>query len=312
MQSHQINQIIFFVILIALSAFFSAAETAYRSVNTIQLRHKAEDGNKKAQTALNLLENRATLLSTILIGNNLADVSAAVIAARFFLDLFPTYGTLIAIACTALFVLLLGEIMPKLMGKVYADTIAIHFSPILNFFMKLFSPFNWLLQKWQVLVNYIVPMPEEERISEEELLTLVDEAHLDGSIEVEEHQLVKAAIEFDDRDIASILTPRVDVVGFDINETLEEIEELYLRTPFSRLIVYEETTDYILGTLHAKDFYRYMKAKNKNNDFTYQSIEELLTKPLFVPLSISPSDLLQAMQNAHTHVGIITDGFRIT
>lgn len=308
MDSTQINNIIFFVILIAFSAFFSSSETAFTSANRIRLQHRAEDGEKKAKLAVNLQKNYDSLLSTILIGNNLVNIAASSIATIFFLELSPIYGATIATLVTTLLLLLFGEITPKLIGKVYSEDLATRFAPILNFIMKLLTPFVWLFNRWQSFVARLIPMSVEDRISEEELLSIVDEAGLVGSIELEEQRLVKAALKFDDREISSILTPRVDVVGFNINDSLEEIEQLYLHTPFSRLLVYDDSGDNIIGTLHAKDFFRFLRTRGNENP-RYGSIHDLITKPLFVPQTVSFSDLLNSMQREHTHIGIIVDEY---
>ena len=198
MDRNQINQIILFVILVALSAFFSSAETAYTSANSIRLRHAANNGDKKAALALKLQDKYDALLSTILIGNNIVNIASSAIATLFFIELFPRYGATIATVVTTILLLLFAEITPKSLGKVYAEPVATRFSTPLNILMKLLTPFVWLFEKWKVLVSQIVPIVEDDRISEEELLSIVDEAHMDGSIEFKEHRLVKAAIEFDD------------------------------------------------------------------------------------------------------------------
>lgn len=307
MDSNQINNIIIFVILVTLSAFFSSSETAFTSANSIRLRQAANSGDKKAALALKLQDKYDALLSTILIGNNIVNIASSAIATVFFIQLFPRYGATIATVVTTVLLLLFAEITPKSLGKVYAESVAKRFSTPLNLLMKVLTPFVWLFEKWKVLVSRIIPIVENDIISEEELLSIVDEAHMDGSIEFKEHRLVKAAIEFDDRDIASILTPRVDVIGFDINDSLEEIEQLYLSTPYSRLIVYNENYDEIIGTMHAKDFYRYVK--NPTGNLRFSSLEELIIKPLFVPTTVTLSNLLTSMQENHTHIAIIVDEY---
>lgn len=308
MDSYQVNSIIFFVILLFFSAFFSSSETAYTSANKIRLENEADNGDKRAKNALGLQNNFESLLSTILIGNNLVNIASSAIATVFFVQLFPTYGATVATIVTTVLLLIFGEITPKLFGKVYSETLAKRFAPFLKFLMKIFTPFVWLFALWQKFIRRIIPMKSNDTISEEELLSIVDVARLGGSIEQEEHQLVKAAIEFDDFEISTILTPRVDVIAFDINDSDEEIADLFVHTPFSRLVVYNETIDNIEGTLHAKDFYRYLHAKNKKLT-DGNTIDSYLVKPLFVPPNISPSTLLKSMQRDHTHVGIVVDEY---
>lgn len=307
MESNPVDQIVVFIVLIAISSFFSVSEMAYSSASSTRLKQDAEVGNKKAAQAVKLLQKPDELFYTFLLGKNIVKVASAVVASLFFIDHFPTYGVPLAIIVTTSLLLLLGEITPKLIGKIYPESIATRFATILHILIRLLSPLVWVFQKWQLFLGEILPVADKNRISEEELLSIVDEAHLDGSIELKEHRLVKAAIEFDDRDIASILTPRADVVGFDINDSLEEIEQLFLNTPFSRLVVYNESLDEIIGTIHGKDFFRYIHNREKENYFS--SLHNLITKPLFVPTTISLSNLLTSMQENHTHIGIIVDEY---
>lgn len=308
MDGSQINSIIIFIVCVGFSAFFSSSETAYTSVSRIRLKHASEDGDRQAQKALNLQQNFESLLSTILIGNNLVNIAASSIATLFFINLFPTYGATIATVATTVILLLFGEITPKLIAKVYSEPVAKKVATPINLLMKIFTPFVWIFSQWQKFIRRIIPLTNNELISEEELLSIVDEARLGGSIEKEEHKLVKAAIEFDDMDISAILTPRVDVIGFDINDTDAEIQALYVSSPFTRMVVYDEDVDNVVGTLHVKDFFRYLDAKENNLD-KYNSIHDLLTKPLLVPPTIALSDLLTSMQEAFTHIAVVVDEF---
>lgn len=306
MDSNQIKSILFFIILVLFSAFFSSSETAFTSVSRIRLQNDAENGNKKAKDALNLQSKFDSLLSTILIGNNLVNIASSAIATLFFVQLSPTYGATIATIVTTVLLLLFGEITPKLLAKISPEAFAKSTAPFLKLIMSLLRPIVWIFNKWQQFIKKIIPFSSNQIISEDELLSIVDEARIGGSIELEEHQLVKAAIEFDDKDISSILTPRVDVVGFDLHDSDEEIQALFAQTPFSRLVVYDENVDNVVGTLHVKDFYRYLNAKEKSK-LKYNSFENLLSKPLFVPPTIALSDLLTAMQQEYTHIGIVVD-----
>lgn len=231
MDSQQINSILFFAILILLSAFFSSSETAFTSVSRIRLQNEADNGDKKAKNALSLQKQFDSLLSTILIGNNLVNIASSAIATVFFLQLFPTYGATIATVVTTILLLLFGEITPKISAKTDPESFAKASAPFLKILMALFKPFVWVFDKWQQFIKKMIPLSANHTISEAELLSIVDEARSGGSIELEEHQLVKAAIEFDDKDISNILTPRVDVIGFDVHDSDEDIQELFAQTP---------------------------------------------------------------------------------
>lgn len=289
-----------------LSAYFSSSETAFTSVRETKLKIQAKNGDKQAARTLKLQENFDDVLSTILIGNNFANIAASAIATVFFVDLYPRYGATISTIVTTILLLILAEITPKLLAKMVPEPIAKMTSPVLNFLLVLFKPLIWLLGQWQKLVKIIVPISPSESLSEEELLSMVDEARVDGSIESEEHKLVKAAIEFDDVEVSSILTPRVDVVGVDIEDSDDTIEETFDQNPFSRLIVYDESVDSVVGVLHQKDFNRYLRAKQRGA-LKVQSVVNLVTEVLYVPPMIKLFDLLRLMQRNKNHMAVVVD-----
>lgn len=306
MDSSQITSIIIFFICVILSAYFSSSETAFTSLRAVKLKTEAKNGNKRAAKALKLQSRFDDLLSTILIGNNLVNIASSSIATVFFVAIYPTYGATIATVVTTILLLLLGEITPKLLAKLAPETVAKFSAPILEFILLLFKPFVWLLSQWQKLVRKIFPVSDVSSLSEEELLSFVDEARVDGSIETEEHRLVKAAIEFDDVDVSSILTPRVDVVGVDIEDSDDKIEETFERHTFSRLIVYDESVDNVVGVLHQKDFHRYLRAKQRGQ-LRVQSVINLVSEVLYVPPVIKLSDLLRLMQRNKNHMAVVVD-----
>ncbi|MGO2852704.1 MAG: CNNM domain-containing protein, partial [Tetragenococcus koreensis] len=294
MDSSQISSIILFLICLLFSAYFSSSETAFTSLSTIRLKNEAKDGDKRAEEAMKLQEKFGPLLSTVLIGNNLVNIASSAIATVFFVNLFPRYGATISTIATTILLLLFSEVAPKLLAKLAPERVAKFSAPTLRFLMFLFKPLVWLLSQWQRFVKNLVPVEATQSISEEELLSLVDEARVEGSIETEEHRLVKAAIEFDDVDVSSILTPRVDVVGINIEDSDEKIEHVFGQNTYSRLIVYEETVDNVVGVLHEKNFHRYLRAKEENRS-KVSTIESLLSEVLSVPPTIKLADLLKMM-----------------
>jgi len=300
------SSILIFFVLVLLSAYFSSSETAFTSASRIRLKNEAKNGDNRAKLAYDLQEKYDSLLSTVLIGNNIVNIASSSIATIFFVELYPTYGATIATLVTTAILLLFSEIAPKLIAKISPEPLAKFSAPILRILMVIFTPLVWLVGQWQNFIRKIVPVDTDSAISEEELLSIVDEARTGGSIESDEHRLVKAAIEFDDVDVSRIVTPRVDVIGFDIEASDEEIERKYEQTPYSRLIVYEDTIDNVVGILHEKDFYRYSKAKN-NNTLKYSSLESLLTEVFFVPPVIPLSELLKTMQREQVHMAIVVD-----
>lgn len=306
MDSSQISSIIIFFIFVLCSAYFSSSETAFTSLSRIRLKNEAKSGDRRANQALDLQEKFESLLSTVLIGNNVVNIASSAIATVFFLEIFPTYGATISTIVTTVSLLIFGEITPKLLAKLSPEKVAKFSAPILNILMFVLKPVVWLFNLWQEFVKKMVGVESSESISEEELLSFVDEARTEGSIEYEEHRLVKAAIEFDDVDVESILTPRVDVVGVDIEDSDEEIEREFEQNRFSRLIVYDGSVDDVVGVLHEKDFRRYLKAKSKNQ-LKVSSIINLLANVLFVPPVMSLSDLLRIMQREKNHMAIVVD-----
>lgn len=306
MDSSHIPSIIIFFICIVLSGYFSSSETAFTSLRAVKLKTQAKNGDKRAAKTLKLQQRFDEVLSTILIGNNLVNIASSSIATIFFVSFYPTYGPTISTIVTTVILLLLGEITPKLLAKLAPERVAKFSAPILELILLIFKPFVWLLTQWQKMIRRFIPISSVHSLSEEELLSFVDEARVDGSIEHEEHRLVKAAIEFDDVDVSSILTPRVDVVGVDIEASDDTIEETFDQNTFSRLIVYDESVDNVVGVLHQKDFHRYLRAKQRGQ-LRVQSVINLVSEVLYVPPVIKLSDLLRLMQRNKNHMAVVVD-----
>lgn len=305
MDNGDLSSILLLIILILLSAYFSSSETAFTSANRIRLKNEAEGGDRQAKRTLHLAENFDSVLSTILIGNNIVNIATSAIATLLFVGWFPTYGATIATIVITIIVLIFGEITPKTIAKEKPETIAKFSSPIIQVLMNLFRPAIWFFEKWRLLLDTIFNFEGQETISEDELLSMVDQAEIGGSIEDHEHQLVRSAIEFDDLEVSTILMPRVDVIGCDVNEDESKIEELFNRHNFSRLIIYDDTIDHVVGILHEKDFNRYLKAKVRTGKAT--SILTIIKEVIFVPPVMNLSKLLRTMQYKKTHMAIVTD-----
>lgn len=308
MDSSQLTSILLFFICLLFSAYFSSSETAFTSLSVVRLKNQAEAGNKRAEQTIKLQERFEPLLSTVLIGNNLVNIASSAIATVFFVNIFPVYGATIATIITTILMLLFSEIAPKLLAKLAPEQVAKFSTPILRLAMFLFSPLVWLLSKWQQLVKKLTPVNTVQSISEAELLSLVDEAKTEGSIENDEHSLIKAAIEFDDVDVSSILTPRVDVLGVDIEEPDEKIGQIFEHSVYSRLVVYEETIDNVIGVLHEKDFHRHLRAKERSES-KVPTIAGLLSEVLFVPPTMKLSVLLKKMQRDKIHMATVVDEY---
>ena len=305
MDSDQIYSILVFLVCATLSAFFSASETAFTSLRKTKLKLRIKNGDEKAKNTLKLSKNYENLLSSILIGNNLVNIAASSVATVFFVKMSPHYGPVISTIVTTIVLLFFSEVAPKLIAKLMPEDLATKFTGPLKVVMIIFSPLVWIMSLWQALVRNFIPHEEDTTISEDELLSIVDEAKVGGSIEAEEHILVKAAIEFDDVTVAQIIVPRVDVVAIEIDDTDEKIEEVFDEHQYSRVLVYEDTVDKVIGMIRERDFHRYLrekKARGHNN-----TISSIISDVLYVPEVMKLSELLKLMQKNKTHMAAVID-----
>jgi CBS domain containing-hemolysin-like protein len=299
--SQIITKIVIIAILILLSGFFSATETAFFSMNKIRIKSLANEGNRRAKKAMKLSENLDALLSTILIGNNLVNIATTAIATVLFISLVgEEIGPTVATVVTTIVVLMFGEITPKSLSKNSPETFAMFAAPVIQVLVTLFKPLNWLVQMWQRLVYRFVKKPDDRGVTEEELITMVEEAQNDGEIDQNESELIRNAIEFDDIEVEDIYTSRVDVIAVEVDDSVEEISEQFEKG-FSRLPVYQDTIDNIIGVLNQKDFTVMKK--------TGQSVKNVMTDPIFVVPSMKISELLRTLQSRKSHMAIILDEF---
>ncbi len=302
LDGESIRTIIFMVILIGMSAFFSATETAFNTFNRVRMKNLASDGNKRADTVLKLSDDYDALLSTILIGNNIVNIALASIATLMFIKWFPNNGAAISTAATTVLVLIFGEVSPKSVAKEAPDGFALTVAPIMRVLVVLFLPLNFFFRIWKKLLAVIFRLDNEDIITEEELITIVDEAQQDGGIDEQEGALIRSAIEFTDADVEEIITPRVDVAAIDRETPFEEITELFHTTGFSRIPVYEDTIDNIIGILHEKDFFYLCRGKG-------ETLEVILKKPFFITCHVKISKLLTQFQQEKTHIAVVLDDY---
>lgn len=307
MDSDSIRYIIFLGLLIAASAFFSASETAYTSLNRMRLKELAEDGDKKAKLALSLAENYDTLLSTILVGNNIVNILASSLATVLFVTYFPVTGVTISTIVMTILVLIFGEISPKSIAKERPEAFAVNAAPFLRIGMVVLTPVNFFFKSWKKLLNKLFTFEASDSISEKELLFLVDEAQNSGGIENHEHQLIRSAITFNELEVQDILTPRVDVIGTDVNSSLEEIETLFLTEGYSRIVLYDDSIDKVVGVLHQKDFYAFVK--NNAGTEINQSIQSIVKDVIWTPANMKISKLLKQLQLEKAHLAIVSDEY---
>ena len=294
--------ILWLVVLILCSAYFSATETAFSSLNRIRLKNLANEGNKKAELTLSLSENYDKLLSSILIGNNVVNIAASSLATILFLQVSKEHGAMLSTVVMTVLVLIFGEISPKSLAKEAPEGFAMFSAPILRMIMAVLTPFNWIFGQWKLLLNKIFKTKNDRGITEQELLTMVEEAQSEGGIDEQEGDLIKSAIEFNDMEAGEILTPRVDLTAVDVEEDPQAIYNIFMETKFSRIPVYKETIDNIVGVIHQRDFFVMIRTKG-------QTMEDIIKPAIFVSESIKISKLIKHLQNSQSHMAIVTDEY---
>lgn len=299
--------ILIIIIFIAFSAFFSASETAFTSLNRIKIEADAKEGDKRAKLVSKLHSNYDALLSGILVGNNIVNIGASSLATVLFTQLNPDYGATISTAVMTIMVLIFGEIGPKTIANASAENTSRIVSPLLNLILTLLTPVTWLFQKLQTALVQKVSSGEPDKISDAELMAMVDEAESLGSLSAYEQKLISAAILFDDIRVSSIIVPRVEIIGFDVNSSIEVIQEVFQESKFSRLVVYDGSLDHVVGFVHESDFNRMLL--NHLKDGTVLDIRSIMIEPEFVPATIRVSDLLKKMQKAQFHMAIVRDEY---
>lgn len=301
MDGDSMGQILLIAACILMSSYFSASETAFFSMNKIRIKNMATAGDKRAELVLKLAEDYDKLLSSILIGNNIVNIASSSIATVLFVNWLGNSGISISTAVMTVVVLMFGEITPKSLAKNSPETFALFSAPILRVVNIVLSPLNFIFLLWQKLVYLIVKPPEDRGVTEEELLTMVEEAAEDGEIDSHESELIRNAIEFNDIEVMDIHTNRVDVVAVDVNSTYAELEEAFEENGYSRLPVYAESIDNIIGILNQKDF-----TKEDEKDF---NIRQVMNKPVFVVPSMKISQLLMHLQKEKSHMAVVIDEY---
>ena len=290
------------LVLVTFSAYFSATETAFTSLNRIRMKNMAQDGDRRAAEVLELSENYDNLLSTILVGNNIVNIALSSIATVMFIELYPKYGATIATAVATVVVLIFGEISPKSLAKESPEKFAMFSAPIIKLFATILKPINWLFACWKKFLAKMFNADGNRPITEDELLTMVEEAETEGGIDEGQSELIQNAIEFNDLEAWDVLTPRVDIKAVEIDEDEEEVAKLFLETGFSRLPVYEDDLDNIIGVLNQKDFHNFIKGGKA-------SMSEYVKPVIFVAGSMRIAQLLKKLQTVKTHIAIIVDEY---
>ena len=296
--------IIAIVILTLFSGLFSATETAYSSSSKIRLKNMANDGKTKASSVLVILDDFDKFLTSVLIGNNIVNIASATISTLLFSLILkggkgPTVSTIVVTVITLLF----GEIAPKSLAKQAPEKFACATVGVVNFFEFVFTPLTIVLKGWTWLVNHCAHIEQDEGDISDELITMVDEAEKDGNLEEHESDLISAAIEFNDLDVKDVLTPRVDIVAVNIASSHEQIEKAFRFNSFSRLPVYENTVDNIVGVIHEKDFYELMYHNNKG------PIRRIIKPVIYTSPNTQISTCMKQLQAAKLHMAVVLDEY---
>lgn len=302
MDSHSITLIVVIIILIGLSAFFSATETAFSSLNKVRLKNLAQE-NKRAKLALKLAENYDELISSILVGNNIVNIASTTLATVLFVGIYKDTGATISTIVMTVAVLIFGEITPKSLAKENPESFAMAVAPIMRFLLVILKPINFLLIGLKAGIRKLLGVKTEtSAVTDDEILTMVDEAEQEGGIDSHESELIKNVIDFNDLEAIDIMTPRIDVYAVDKDMTTDEVREIFKESGFSRLPVYEETIDSIIGVINEKDFHNYIMGTELN--FT-----EIMKPAEFIPPSMKLSELLRKLQKNKLHIAVIVDEF---
>ena len=288
--------------LIILSGFFSATETAFSSLNRIRVKNLIATGHKRYELVLKLSDKYDTLLSAILIGNNIVNILCTSIATVFFTLHWGDFGVTLSTIVITIVVLLFGEVSPKTVAKAKAESFAAFSAPIVQVLMWILTPINAFFIVWKKLLAKVFRLQEESGFTEEEFITIVDEVQNDGVIDQHEGELIRSAIEFNDLDAADILIPRVDIIGVEKNLSLEEVEAVFEEYGYTRLPVYDNDMDHIVGVLHEKDF-------NRNWREERLPLEKIMKPSITVSESIKIPTLLRLLQYKKSHLAVVVDEF---
>ncbi|MBQ3295191.1 MAG: HlyC/CorC family transporter [Erysipelotrichaceae bacterium] len=291
------------IILVLLYSFFSASETAFTSLNKIKLKALANSGNRRAASTLELMEDFSKLLTTILIGNTIVNVVSASLATVLFTRILGGNGVAVSSVVMTLVIMIIGEILPKNMAKYVPEKFAMSSTPFLKFLVFIFTPLSFIFRYMEKLIARFYG-DVNDTYTTDEFITMVEEANEDGDIEDHEAEIITNALEFNDLDVGEILTPRIDVIAVELGEdSIEEIELKYRDSGYSRLPVYEDSIDNIIGVLIEKDFYYHLLYEKSTN------IKEVLKPVIYTSPQVKISSLLKQFQTSKSHMAIVVDEY---
>lgn len=300
-----ILKLLIIIVLLILSAFFSSSETALTTVSRMRILSLAEEGNSSAVTLLKVIDNKEKMLSAILIGNNIVNISVSSVTTILVTDLFGNYAVSIATAILTVLVLIFGEITPKTLATINNEKLALRFSSVVYWLMYILTPVIFLINKLSSLVMKLFRIDKSEKKStytENELKTIVNVSHAEGVIEADEREMLQNIFEFGDRQAKDIMIPRLDVCMIDVDSTYEEIMDVFQANRYTRIPVYENTTDNVIGIINIKDLLLYRHGESFN-------IRNYLRQPYFTYEYKGLSDLLLEMKKASVNITIVLDEY---
>ena len=294
---------IIIAVLVLLSAFCSASETAFTGAKLVRLKNMMEEGSKSAAIALKVIERYDKFLTTILIGNNIVNIATSSIATILCVNLFAEHGPVIATAATTVIVLIFGEIIPKTIAKGNAEKMCLIFCRIIWALMIIFTPISAIFLLLQKGVNKLFIRKNEVTVTEQELMHIIDEIEGEGVLEKQESTLVRNALEFDETTAEQIMQPRVNVVAIDIYDSIETVSELFKSEAYTRLPVYEKSLDHIIGVISYRDFTQKVL---EGEDF---ALQDIVSDIMYIPSLMHISELLKKMQKEKEHIAVVVDQY---
>ncbi len=303
MNSEDMNTIVFMMVLLLMSAYFSATETAFSCLSRTRLKTMADRGDKTAEKVLKYANDYDRMLSTVLIGNNIVNILLSAVATVLFIhqygeDLGPTIATAVITGV----VLLFGEITPKSLAKEYPERFAKFSVHLLALLVYMLTPLNFLVGLWKKLLSMIITVQDDRRLTENDLLTIIEEAQQGGGIDAQESELIRNAIEFNDVEVGTIVTPRVSIKAISVDAGRDALEAMFIASGFSRLPIYEGTIDNIVGIVHLNELYQQREQEK-------QDIRDFMKPAVFITESMKTGDLLKFMQKKKVHMVVVADEF---
>lgn len=302
--------LIIILLCVVMSAYFSATETAFNTFNKIRVKNLAEKGNKRAARALVLAENYDTLISTILIGNNIVNILAASLATVYCAKLLAgspaaSFDSAISTAVMTILVLTFGEIAPKTIAKQSPDKFVLFSTPVISVLVVFFTPLSFIFKQLQNLLSKIIKADEDQGMTEEELISIIEEAAEGGNIDEEESTLIKSAIEFNELEVGDIFTPRIDITAVRSDISKEDLAKVFTESGYSRIPIYDDDLDNIHGIVYYKDFF-------SDAHTTDIPISDIVKPVMYVTKTQKINDLLKDLQEKQMHLAVVTDEYGST